>query len=206
MHIFYTLPDIQMLRLGGEQLLHRRCILEYIREMFTVYRNRKWQQVQACIKSITSAAYASVLLDDASDHAVSDRSSPQSTVDDGTIPRVYSTSVDSDDSEEGDSYTTDTSEGATTLIQCLTRDTCSCQRSAWGTVNIPLLYYVIMCFILLLCCKHWSLLMMLAVEIKYYRNQLMCDLIFIYTWNPDTKLRRIKSRQTRTTTSGAMDI
>ena len=44
---------------NGEQLMQRRCVLEGVKEMYTVYRQVKWQQVQSCISAITQAVVPS---------------------------------------------------------------------------------------------------------------------------------------------------
>ncbi len=121
--------------ISGEQLIPRLCILEGIMEMFTFYRNRKWQQVQSCINWITHAASSTSVHELSEEVEESNINSDlfSEDEDDVFVPELSSTTYDSDDSEhaeEGHVFPRGSNDVLSTLLQSLCKDSCSLQRSA----------------------------------------------------------------------------
>ncbi|XP_046338260.2 uncharacterized protein LOC124119705 [Haliotis rufescens] len=109
----------------GEQLIQRRWVLEGVKEMFTIYRQLKWQEVQACVNAITKDASAE------SDSEADWNADTSFNDDEASFMELLSdSSYSEDDEDQGDLYSNDSSYDMTTLSRALSVDDSALHRNA----------------------------------------------------------------------------
>ncbi|XP_046338274.1 uncharacterized protein LOC125377576 [Haliotis rufescens] len=109
----------------GEQLIQRRWVLEGVKEMFTIYRQLKWQEVQACVNAITKDASAE------SDSEADWNADTSFNDDEASFTELLSdSSYSEDDEDQGDLYSNDSSYDMTTLSRALSVDDSALHRNA----------------------------------------------------------------------------
>ncbi|XP_046338475.2 uncharacterized protein LOC125377315 [Haliotis rufescens] len=109
----------------GEQLIQRRWVLEGVKEMFTIYRQLKWQEVQACVNAITKDASAE------SDSEADWNADTSFNDDEASFAELLSdSSYSEDDEDQGDLYSNDSSYDMTTLSRALSVDDSALHRNA----------------------------------------------------------------------------
>ncbi|XP_067669883.1 uncharacterized protein [Haliotis asinina] len=109
----------------GEQLIQRRWVLEGVKEMFTIYRQIKWQEVQACVNAITKDASGE------SDTEADWNAETSFSDDEASFTELQvDSSYSEDDEDQEDFYSNDSSYHMMTLSRALSVDDCALHRHA----------------------------------------------------------------------------
>lgn len=112
--------------------MQRRCVFEGVKEIFIIYRQLKWKQVQSCINTITGTSRSPTtdlrIVPEDSDDSDTDSSFSDDEMPFQELMMVSSDSENDDDQSEEDVFWSTGSDDKVTLTRALCADNCAQHR------------------------------------------------------------------------------